>query len=96
MSKLIAEQSKGMEGRIATDTAQSACNGWLCDFEKWLRKVCFQKPTQEAYDLAKSAWKEARETAHKAGYDLAIKDVTNMMNEMQVDADIIRNEFGST
>ena len=28
-------------------------------FEKWLRTVCFQKPTPEAYDLAKDAWIEA-------------------------------------
>jgi len=26
------------------------------DFENWLRSVCFQEPTKEAYDLAKSAW----------------------------------------
>ena len=25
-------------------------------FKKWLLTECFQKPTQEAYDLAKSAW----------------------------------------
>lgn len=29
------------------------------NFEKWLRTVCFQKPTPEAYDLAKSAWQTA-------------------------------------
>lgn len=29
------------------------------EFEKWLRTVCFQKPTPEAYDLAKAAWKQA-------------------------------------
>jgi hypothetical protein len=27
-------------------------------FEQWLRTVCFQKPTAEAYDLAKCAWQE--------------------------------------
>lgn len=26
------------------------------EFEAWLRTVCFQKPTPEAYDLAKEAW----------------------------------------
>jgi len=26
-------------------------------FDTWLKTVCFQKPTPEAYDLAKSAWK---------------------------------------
>lgn len=25
-------------------------------FERWLRSVCFQAPTPEAYDLAKCAW----------------------------------------
>lgn len=29
------------------------------EFEKWLRTVCFQKPTPEAYDLAKCAWKQS-------------------------------------
>ena len=28
-------------------------------FEKWLRTSCFQKPTPEAYGLAKSAWVSA-------------------------------------
>lgn len=32
------------------------------EFERWLRCVCFQKPTPEAYDLAKDAWKEASRT----------------------------------
>ena len=27
-------------------------------FEAWLRANCFQRPTQEAYELAKCAWKE--------------------------------------
>jgi hypothetical protein len=31
------------------------------DFEAWLRTTCFQKPTPEAYDLAKEAWKAALE-----------------------------------
>lgn len=31
------------------------------DFESWLRTVCFQKPTPEAYDLAKSAWLASKE-----------------------------------
>jgi len=25
-------------------------------FDEWLKTVCFQKPTPEAYDLAKEAW----------------------------------------
>ncbi len=39
--------------------SESALNDLLCGFEEWLRSVCFQKPTTEAYDLAKSAWLEA-------------------------------------
>lgn len=34
-------------------------------FEVWLRTVCFQKPTPEAYDLAVSAWQECRKQMHK-------------------------------
>lgn len=30
------------------------------EFERWLRSVCFQAPTPEAYDLARSAWDEAQ------------------------------------
>ena len=37
----------------------------LMEFEAWLRTVCFQKPTPEAYDLAKSAWEYAIKTACK-------------------------------
>ena len=29
------------------------------NFEKWLRTVCFQKPTKEAYELAECAWRAA-------------------------------------
>lgn len=29
------------------------------EVEMWLRTVCFQKPTPEAYDLAKCAWEAA-------------------------------------
>ena len=39
-------------------------------FEKWLRTVCFQKPTDEAYDLAKAAWIEATKTTAKRCEDL--------------------------
>jgi len=34
-------------------------------FEEWLRTVCFQKPTPEAYDLAKSAYNFAIDKAVK-------------------------------
>jgi hypothetical protein len=44
---------------------KSTC--WKCgktreyetSFEEWLRSVCFQKPTKEAYDLALAAWRES-------------------------------------
>ena len=29
------------------------------DFKAWLNSVCFQRPTPEAYDLARDAWKAA-------------------------------------
>ncbi len=31
-------------------------------FEKWLRTVCFQQPTPEAYDLAWEAWQAAQQS----------------------------------
>ena len=40
-------------------------------FERWLRVVCFQRPTTEAYDLAKDAWKEALKSK-EANSDLSI------------------------
>jgi hypothetical protein len=62
MSKGLVDWKCG-EVEDTTDTAQSECNGWLCGFEEWLKTVCFQKPTREAYDLARDAWKEGRKTA---------------------------------
>ncbi len=38
----------------------------LIQFEEWLRTVCFQKPTPDAYDLAKCAWIESRKQAESA------------------------------
>lgn len=47
----------------------------LPEFEAWLRTVCFQTPTLQAYDLAKSAWKQAKLSAateiNKAGEAVA-------------------------
>jgi hypothetical protein len=40
------------------------------EFEAWLRTVCFQAPTKEAYDLAKSAWKQARTSAASLTFPL--------------------------
>ena len=40
-------------------SSDSERSGLLCGFDEWLRTVCFKKPTQEAYDLAKSAWLES-------------------------------------
>lgn len=41
------------------------CENEADAFEEWLRKNCFQKPTNEAYDLAKSAWNAALSLAHE-------------------------------
>lgn len=43
-------------------------------FERWLRSVCFQKPTPEAYDLAKCAWDhmDAKLKAAEAERDAAV------------------------
>lgn len=35
------------------------------EFEVWLRKVCFQKPTKEAHALAKAAWSAGKLSATK-------------------------------
>ena len=40
------------------------------NFEEWLRAVCFQKPTPEAYDLARDAWKQA----YKQAYEESVKE----------------------
>lgn len=50
-------------------------------FNEWLKTVCFQKPTKEAYDLAKSAWNEALSAASaqceeiKGKYDMGYAGV---------------------
>ncbi len=43
-------------------------------FELWLRTVCFQKPTPEAYDLAKDAWENGR--AHGRGDTVMVQPIT--------------------
>ncbi len=48
------------------------------EFEKWLRSVCFQKPTPEAYDLAKSAWLEVQEQKWQP-IETAPKDGTRIL-----------------
>jgi len=40
------------------------------EFKKWLNSVCFQKPTPEAYDLAKDAWKAALKSKTDGGAKL--------------------------
>jgi len=35
------------------------------EFEEWLRRVCFQKPTPEAYDLAWQAWHTAQQSVER-------------------------------
>lgn len=52
-------------------------------FEKWLRTVCFQKPTPEAYELAKCAWEAA----------LAPRDVLDQVFMDECDAAIKAHEF---
>lgn len=46
-------------------------------FQTWLRRECFKKPTPEAFDLARSAWKEQdkRIAELEAGYRQAIEDI---------------------
>jgi hypothetical protein len=51
-----------------------------CDFERWLRKECFQKPTPEAYDLAKCAWKDAQYLARDHILNV-LKDLSNEARE---------------
>lgn len=43
-------------------------------FEIWLRTECFQKPTLEAYDLAKDAWNAGRRHGH--GDTVMVKPIT--------------------
>ncbi len=47
------------------------------DFDKWLKTVCFQKPTPEAYDLAKEAWCMAIENTWQEKYNELIMSVGN-------------------
>ena len=41
------------------------------NFEAWLRTVCFRPPTREAYDLAKSAWRDAPDKASQVKNDVS-------------------------
>ncbi len=43
-------------------------------FEVWLRTVCLQKPTPEAYDLAKDAWENGR--VHGRGDTVMVQPIT--------------------
>lgn len=45
---------------------------WMQEFESWLRFVCFQKPTPEAYDLARCAWNAAALRQSGAGNTRAL------------------------
>lgn len=42
-------------------------------FEIYLRKICFQQPPAEAYDLAKSTWLEAHRLGREEGLEEAAK-----------------------
>ena len=57
-----------------------------CDFERWLRKECLQKPTTEAYDLAKCAWKEAQY--------LARDHILNVLKKLSGEAREERRKMG--
>lgn len=48
------QEMSAMQYIIGTLSTPEAVEG--LDFDVWLKTVCFQKPTPEAYDLAKCAW----------------------------------------
>lgn len=54
--KLYAAPSR--EDRAEPVAGQLSAEQVEAKFEAWLRANCFQRPTQEAYELAKCAWKE--------------------------------------
>lgn len=49
----------------------------LKNFQVWLRTVCFQKPTPEAYDLAKSAWQQQSEKINE--FYAAIREMDEIL-----------------
>ncbi len=54
------EQLNAVKSQTSTESGSSVGYRHIGNsgiaFEAWLRTVCFQKPTPEAYDLAKDAW----------------------------------------
>ncbi len=59
MTKDMTKENEASKLAEAETLSKSDLSALLCGFEEWLRSVCFQKPTLEAYDLAKNAWIEA-------------------------------------
>jgi len=55
------------------------------EFKKWLNSVCFQKPTPEAYDLAKDAWKAAlksnKEPVAEVPCSVGLSDVLKLLEK---------------
>ena len=77
------------ERHEAAEGSESDTNALLCGFEEWLRSVCFQKPTPEAYDLAKCAWVESAKR-NSAKYecpiccsdDIEVRSANNLENHI--------------
>jgi hypothetical protein len=63
------------------------------DFEKWLRTVCFQRPTPEAYDLARDAWQAARAAPITALTDEQIVQIAADWTKYDGFFDFERNDF---
>ena len=61
-------------------------------FEKWLRTVCFQKPTPEAYDLAKCAYLAGREEGTKRTAQRCV-EICRVRLDAATAADAIEKEF---
>ena len=70
-------------------------------FTAWLTSVCFQKPTPEALDLAKDAWKAAYNAGLEASAIIADKAAEQLRGSgcgheaaaVEVVADDIRDEL---
>jgi hypothetical protein len=61
-------------------------NDIVKEFDVWLKSVCFQKPTTEAYDLAKSAWlKQAATIEELQREDKQILSHTAELAQAEVD-----------
>ena len=50
----------------------------MMKFDEWLKTVCFDEPTPEAYDLARQAWDAGRLSGIQAGIDGTLDGVELM------------------